>query len=61
MLRRLALELKKQSRFAESAEYWEILERLDPENESATRNRVQCATLAQRRSSSSGAEPELVG
>lgn len=61
MLRRLAVELMRQFRFAESAEYWEAIYRLDPNNESAARNRVRCATLAEKRSSISGAELEPVG
>jgi len=50
-LRRLALELMRQFRFAEAAECWEKLYAMDPANESADRNRLRCATLAQRRSS----------
>lgn len=61
MLRRLALELMRQFRYAEAAEYWEALYQLEPNNESADRNRVRCATLAERRSSVSGAELEAVG
>ena len=52
-LRRLALELMRQFRFAEAAECWERLYAMDPGNESAHRNRVRCATLAERRASAS--------
>jgi tetratricopeptide (TPR) repeat protein len=52
-LRRLALELMRQFRFAEAAECWERLCAMDPGNESASRNRLRCATLAERRSSAS--------
>jgi tetratricopeptide (TPR) repeat protein len=52
-LRRLALELMRQFRFAEAAECWEKLYAMDPDNESADRNRLRCATLAARRSSAS--------
>jgi tetratricopeptide (TPR) repeat protein len=52
-LRRLAIELMRQFRFAEAAEYWEKICALDSQNESADRNRVRCATLAQRRTSAS--------
>lgn len=52
-LRRLALELMRQFRFAEAAEYWERIYAQDPSNESADRNRVRCATLAKRRASAS--------
>jgi tetratricopeptide (TPR) repeat protein len=51
--RRLALELMRQFRFAEAAECWEKLYAMDPGNESADRNRLRCATLAERRSSAS--------
>jgi tetratricopeptide (TPR) repeat protein len=60
-LRLLALELMRQFRFAEAADYWEKLYLLDPDNESADRNRVRCATLAQRRASISAAESNEVG
>ena len=60
-LRRLALELMRQFRFAEAAEIWEKLHIVDPENETAVRNRVRCATLAERRASISGAEVNEVG
>jgi tetratricopeptide (TPR) repeat protein len=52
-LRRLALELMRQFRFAEAAECWDELCSIDPGNESADRNRIRCATLAERRSSAS--------
>jgi tetratricopeptide (TPR) repeat protein len=52
-LRRLALELMRQFRFAEAAECWERLYALDPGNESADRNRVRCTTLAKRRATAS--------
>ena len=55
-LRRLALELMRQFRFAEAAAIWERLHLLDPSNESADRNRVRCATLAQRRASVSATD-----
>lgn len=60
-LRRLALELMRQFRFAEAAEYWERLHILDPSNVSADRNRVRCATLAQRRTSDLGIEVGTLG
>ncbi len=53
--------MMRQFRFVEAAEYWEMLYRLDPNNESAARNRVRCATLARRRSSVPGAELAAVG
>jgi len=52
-LKRLAVELMRQFRFAEAAECWERIYEMDPDNESAQRNRVRCATLAKRRSSAS--------
>lgn len=60
-LRRLALELMRQFRFAEAAEIWEQLYLVDPANESAERNRVRCATLAERRALDSGREITQVG
>ena len=60
-VRRLALELMRQFRFAEAAEYWERICVLDPRNESASRNRVRCATLAKRRMSASTQVSDVVG
>lgn len=60
-LRRLALELMRQFRFAEAAECWEKLCEVDPGNESAERNRVRCATLAQRRATASAQVVDIVG
>lgn len=56
MLRRLALILMSQFRFAEAADIWTILLDIDPDNESADRNRVRCATLAERRALETGTE-----
>ena len=52
-IRRLALELMRQSRFVEAGELWSMLLEIDPANDSAERNRVRCATLALRRASAS--------
>jgi len=60
-LRRLALELMRQFRFAEAAEYWDRLLAIDPSNESADRNRIRCATLAQRRASSLAQVVDVAG
>jgi tetratricopeptide (TPR) repeat protein len=50
MLRRLALELMRQFRFAEAAEIWSRIRVIAPENESAIRNLDRCEILARRRS-----------
>jgi DNA polymerase III gamma/tau subunit len=50
MLRRLALELMRQFRFAEAAEVWSRVHLLAPDNESAARALDRCETLARRRS-----------
>lgn len=50
MLRRLALELMRQFRFAEAAEVWNRVYALAPENESAVRALNRCETMARRRS-----------
>lgn len=60
-LRRLALEFMRQFRFAEAAECWARLAALEPGNESADRNRVRCATLAQRRASASAQVVDILG
>lgn len=60
-LRRLALELMRQFRYAEAAEYWQSIATLEPDNESAVRNRVRCATLAQRRASASVQVIDIAG
>lgn len=59
-IRRLALEFMRQFRFAEAAECWERLLALEPGNESAARNRVRCATLAERRASASAQVVEIM-
>jgi len=51
VLRRLALELMRQFRFAEAAEAWERLFGISPDNESAERNLARCRRLADRRAS----------
>ncbi len=51
MLRRLALELMRQFRFAEAAEVWSRVHLLAPDNESAAKALDRCETLARRRSS----------
>ncbi|WP_205480841.1 hypothetical protein [Sphingomonas arenae] len=48
-LRRLALDLMRQFRFAEATDAWGRLQALMPEDESAARNRDRCDTLAKRR------------
>jgi tetratricopeptide (TPR) repeat protein len=58
ILRRLALELMRQFRFAEAAEIWERLFGISPDNESAERNLERCRRLAARRSSAPGLEAE---
>ena len=60
-IRRLALELMRQSRFLEAGEYWSRLLELDPDNDSAERNRARCVTLAKRRASASGLITEVTG
>ncbi|MGZ2410647.1 tetratricopeptide (TPR) repeat protein [Sphingomonas sp. F9_3S_D5_B_2] len=60
-IRRLALELMRQYRFAEAAELWQRLAQVDPTNDYAERNRDRCATLAQRRASASGFVMESAG
>jgi tetratricopeptide (TPR) repeat protein len=54
-LRRLALEFTRQFRFAEAAECWERVHELDPDSETAIRNRDRCRVLAQRKTSISKA------
>ena len=51
-LRRLALEYMRQFRFTEAAECWEMLRKLNPENETVVRNSERCQILAQRRGNS---------
>jgi tetratricopeptide (TPR) repeat protein len=58
ILRRLALELMRQFRFAEAAEIWERLFGISPDNESAERNLERCRRLAARRSSTPSPEAE---
>ncbi len=48
MLRRLAVELMRQFRFAEAADVWGRLLALDPANEAAERSHLRCQTLAAR-------------
>jgi cytochrome c-type biogenesis protein CcmH/NrfG len=48
-LRRFALELMRQFRFAEAAEIWDRLYVLDPANLTAGRQRERCAKMARRR------------
>lgn len=60
-LRRLAMELMRQFRYAEAAEYWGRLLRLDPSNLSADRNRVRCVTLAHRRASDLAQVTDVAG
>lgn len=50
MLRRLALELMRQLRFAEAAEVWESMDELAPGNDSVVRALRRCQMLARRRS-----------
>ena len=50
MLRRLALELMRQFRFAEAAEVWNRIKLLAPDNESASRALSRCEALARRAS-----------
>lgn len=54
VLRRLALELMRQFRFAEAAETWESILSISPDNESAARNVERCRRLAARRSPAPG-------
>lgn len=53
-LRQLAVELMRQFRFEEATRCWERLHQLQPDDESAERNRVRCATLAARRAQDQG-------
>lgn len=57
-LRRFALELMRQFRFAEAAEMWERIHALDPGNETAARQRERCVKMAQRRMAAWGSEPD---
>lgn len=50
ILRRLAVEIMRQNRFGEAAEIWSRIHSLNPNDEIAQKNRVRCATLAERRS-----------
>jgi tetratricopeptide (TPR) repeat protein len=59
--KRLAVELMRQSRYAEAAECWAKLRELDPSKQTAEQNRVRCVTLAQRRTSASPQVIEAMG
>jgi tetratricopeptide (TPR) repeat protein len=56
VLRRYALELMRQFRFAEAAEMWGRISTLDPDNEAAARQRERCAKMAQRRITALGGD-----
>ncbi len=57
LLRKLALELMAQLRFAEAAEVWDRIQSVEPDNETAPRQRERCLKMAQRRAQA-GAEIE---
>lgn len=56
ILRRFALELMRQFRFAEAAEMWARIHALDPANETAARQRERCVKMAKRRVAAWGGE-----
>lgn len=58
-LRLLALDLMRTFRFAEAAEVWGRLSKLDPANETVTRNRERCSKLAERRMATSSSDMEV--
>ena len=58
MLRKLALQLMAQLRFAEAAEIWDRIHSVDPENDPASRQRERCLKMAQRRAAAWTVEVE---
>jgi tetratricopeptide (TPR) repeat protein len=58
LLRKLALRLMGQLRFAEAAEVWERIQSVEPENATAPRQRERCLKMAKRRAQAWGAEIE---
>ena len=57
-LKRYALEMMRQFRFAEAAELWDRLFILDPANTTAARQRERCVKMARRRLAAWGGELE---
>jgi len=58
MLRKLALQLMAQLRFAEAAEIWGRIHSVEPENDTASRQRERCLKMAQRRAAAWAVEVE---
>jgi tetratricopeptide (TPR) repeat protein len=58
ILRRFALELMRQLRFAEAGEMWGRILALDPDNDSAARQRERCIKMARRRVAAWGGDLE---